>query len=103
MSRRYKGGVISATAPVPTGPYQCGTAKGIWTLPQELQATAAGIWPIAGNIQDGTFAIFARGAGTSTTNKYTYSGDVSAAATSLLASGCNGAAAGSSSILCDSG
>ena len=49
MSRRYIGGVISATAPVPTGPYQCGTAKGIWTLPQQLQSTAAGTWPTAGN------------------------------------------------------
>ena len=51
MSRRYKGGVISATAPVPTGPYLCGTAKGIWTLPQQMQARAANIWPIAGNVQ----------------------------------------------------
>jgi hypothetical protein len=50
MSRRYKGGVISATAPVPTGPFQCGTAKGIWTLPQQMQARAANIWPIAGDI-----------------------------------------------------
>lgn len=50
MSRRYKGGVISATAPVPTGPYLCGTAKGIWTLPQQMQARAANIWPIAGNL-----------------------------------------------------
>ena len=54
MSRRYKGGVISATAPVPTGPFQCGTAKGIWTLPQQMQARAANIWPIAGNVVPGS-------------------------------------------------
>ena len=61
MSRRYKGGVISATAPVPTGPYQCGTAKGIWTLPQQMQARAANIWPIAGNLQPGQEAFTTAG------------------------------------------
>ena len=41
MSRRYKGGVISATAPTTS----TSTAKGVWTLPQQMQAQAAGNWP----------------------------------------------------------
>ena len=41
MSMRYKGGVISATAPTTSS----SSAKGVWTLPQQLQAIAAGNWP----------------------------------------------------------
>lgn len=43
MSFRYKGGILSATAPTtsasPTGD------KGVWTLESQLQAQAAGTWP----------------------------------------------------------
>lgn len=41
MSRRYKGGVISATAPTTS----TSSATGVWTLPQQMQAQAAGNWP----------------------------------------------------------
>ena len=45
MSNRYKGGVISATPPTTTGG-ESGTASGAWTLEQQMQLTAAGLWPI---------------------------------------------------------
>lgn len=45
MSNRYKGGVISATPPTTTGG-DTGTAPGVWTLEQQMQAQAAGLWPI---------------------------------------------------------
>ena len=48
MSTRYPGGVITKTPVVPAGPYENGTAPGIWTLDQQLQAAKAGIWPTAG-------------------------------------------------------
>jgi hypothetical protein len=38
---RYKGGVISATAPTTS----TSAATGVWTLPQQMQALAAGNWP----------------------------------------------------------
>jgi len=44
MSLRYKGGVISATPPTTTGGTS-GTAPGVWTLEQQMQAQAAGNWP----------------------------------------------------------
>ena len=50
MSERYPGGIITKTPGTPTGPYQNGTAPGIWTLDQQLQFQQQGIWPIAGNV-----------------------------------------------------
>ena len=44
MSNRYKGGVISATPPTTTGG-ESGTASGAWTLEQQMQLQAAGLWP----------------------------------------------------------
>ena len=41
MSNRYKGGVISATAPTTSS----SVATGVWTLEQQLQAKTAGNWP----------------------------------------------------------
>ena len=41
MSMRYKGGVISATPPTVT----TSSAKGVWTLEQQMQYQAAGVWP----------------------------------------------------------
>jgi hypothetical protein len=41
MSMRYKGSVISATAPTTSA----SAAIGVWTLQQQLQAIAAGNWP----------------------------------------------------------
>ena len=55
MSTRYPGGVITKTPVVPAGPYENGTAPGIWTLDQQLQAQKAGIWPTAGNVDPSQF------------------------------------------------
>lgn len=41
MSMRYKGGVISATPPTTSA----SSAVGVWTLEQQLQATAGSGWP----------------------------------------------------------
>jgi hypothetical protein len=40
---RYKGGVLSATAPVTSS----SSAKGIWTMRQQLQAVGGTGWPVA--------------------------------------------------------
>ena len=45
MSNRYKGGVISATPPTLVAG---AGASGTWTLEQQLQANAAGLWPVNG-------------------------------------------------------
>jgi hypothetical protein len=45
MSNRYKGGVISATPPTLVAG---AGASGTWTLEQQMQATAAGLWPVNG-------------------------------------------------------
>ena len=47
MSQRYKGAVISATPPTvsATSPNAYGTAKGVWTLQQQMQYEGAGTWP----------------------------------------------------------
>ena len=44
MSNRYKGAVISATAPTTTGG-PTGVASGAWTLEQQMQLQAASLWP----------------------------------------------------------
>ena len=43
MSNRFKGGIISATAPTVTS----SVASGVWTTTQQLQYTAAGTWPVS--------------------------------------------------------
>ena len=55
MSNRYKGGIISATPPTTNGPFQDGAASGAWTLEQQMQANAAGTWPLAGNVGPDAF------------------------------------------------
>jgi hypothetical protein len=49
MSKQYPGGIISKTAPVPSGPFQNSTASGIWTLDQQAYWQKLGQWPTAGN------------------------------------------------------
>lgn len=49
MSKQYPGGIISKTAPVPSGPYETSTASGIWTLDQQAAYAKVGQWPTAGN------------------------------------------------------
>ena len=51
MSRRYKGGVLSATAATTTTT----AASGVWTLPQQFQAQGAGTWP-APSLYDTVYA-----------------------------------------------
>lgn len=35
--------------PTPTGPFEDGSASGVWNLSSQLQAIAQSIWPLAGN------------------------------------------------------
>jgi len=50
MSKRYPGGIITKNPATPTGPYENGTAPGIWTLEQQMQFKQQGVWPLAGNV-----------------------------------------------------
>jgi hypothetical protein len=50
MSTKYPGGFIVKNPPLPSGPYQDSTARGVWTLDQALQFKRQGLWPTAGNI-----------------------------------------------------
>ena len=49
MSNRWPGGIIRKTPVTPTGPYQNGTAPGVWTLADAAYWTKQGLWPTAGN------------------------------------------------------
>jgi len=73
VSTRYPGGIITKTPVVPTGPYESGTAPGIWTLDQQLQAQKAGIWPLAGNPVPYIEDMFSTYLVTPTTSNTTYS------------------------------
>jgi len=55
MSKQYPGGIISKTAPVPSGPYSDSTAPGIWTLDQQAAYAKQGNWPTAGNANPSLF------------------------------------------------
>ena len=50
MSSKYPGGIISKTAPTPSGPYSDSTAPGVWTLEQQAYWQKLGQWPIPGNV-----------------------------------------------------
>jgi len=55
MSSKYPGGVISKTAPTPSGPYADSTAPGVWTLEQQAYWQKLGQWPTAGNVDPSAF------------------------------------------------
>ena len=55
MSERWPGGIISGTAPVPSGPYQDSTAPGIWTMEQAAYWQAQGNWPTPGSVNPDAF------------------------------------------------
>jgi len=52
MSKQFPGGIISKTAPVPSGSYQNSAASGVWTLEQQAYWQKLGQWPTAGNTQN---------------------------------------------------
>ena len=57
MSREWPAGIIRKTPITPTGPYQDGTAPGVWTLDQMNYWLKQNLWPIAGNnFERGLFA-----------------------------------------------
>ena len=55
MSSKYPGGLISKTAPTPSGPYADSTAPGVWTLEQQAYWQKLGQWPTAGNVNPSAF------------------------------------------------
>jgi hypothetical protein len=63
MSTKYPGGFIVKNPPLPSGPYQDSTARGVWTLDQALQFKKQGLWPTAGNIAPPTVIGQAYGGG----------------------------------------
>jgi hypothetical protein len=48
MSERYPGGIITKNPATPTGPFENGSAPGVWTLEQQMQFKQQGVWPTAG-------------------------------------------------------
>ena len=50
MSTKYPGGVISSTAPAPSGSFQTSIASGVWTMEQAAHFTKQGNWPTPGNV-----------------------------------------------------
>ena len=48
--KKWPGAVVSDTPVVPAGPFQDGTASGVWTLDQVAYWQKQGLWPVAGNV-----------------------------------------------------
>lgn len=61
MSDRWPGGIVRATPVAPTGPFQAGTAPGVWTMEQAAYWTKQGLWPTAGNTITQLMATLATG------------------------------------------
>lgn len=98
MSMRYKGGVISATAPTTSA----SASSGVWTLPQQFQAKAAGNWPspplVIGQAYQGGFYAGQIGvSGVATHNLVV--GPVASAQSSLQCKIANTATTGTSSFI----
>jgi hypothetical protein len=74
MSKKWPGGIITPTPATPTGPYQDGTAKGIWTISQMAYWVKQGLWPTAGLVKpfDETRILIPYMSGTYTFNPYLY-------------------------------
>ena len=59
MSMRYKGARLSATPPTTTGGTTgSGSAPGLWTLEQQMQAQGQSAWPGAGNYIEDVFSTY---------------------------------------------
>ena len=52
MSKKYPGGVLSRTAPTPSGAFQNSTASGMWNMEDVAKFRQQGNWPTAGNVQN---------------------------------------------------
>jgi len=50
MPKRYLGNIITDTPTAPAGPYETSAASGVWSLAEANAYTAAGLWPIPGNV-----------------------------------------------------
>lgn len=48
MSKKYPGGIITKSPATPTGPFQTGSAPGVWTIDQATYWIKQDLWPIAG-------------------------------------------------------
>jgi hypothetical protein len=55
MSKKYPGGILSKTAPVPSGPYQSDSASGIWNMEDVETFRQQGIWPTVGNANPSSY------------------------------------------------
>lgn len=55
MSERWPGGIISGTAPVPSGSFANSTAPGVWTMEQAAYWQAQGNWPTPGSVNPDAF------------------------------------------------
>lgn len=49
MSMKWPGNLIRKTPVTPTGPFEDGTAPGVWSLADAAYWTKQGLWPTAGN------------------------------------------------------
>lgn len=67
--KNWNAGIIRPVPVAPTGPYQDGSAPGVWTLDQVAYWLQQGLWPIAGNVLPPARALFS-GNGTDNTIDY---------------------------------
>ena len=83
MSKQYPGGLITKSPVTPAGPYQDGSAPGIWTLNQAAYWTKQGLWPTAGNVPTDpyfeyvTMLLHGNGSASGTTNVLPFNSDAS--------------------------
>ena len=107
MSQKYPGGFIVKNPPLPSGPYQDSTARGVWTLDQALQFKKQGLWPTAGNIAPPTVIGQAYGGGfyagqigvSGVATHYLIVGPLASAQTNLQWKTANTTTAGTSSVI----
>ena len=51
MSKKYPGGILSKSAPVPGGAFQDSTASGMWNMDDVAKFKQEGLWPTPGNVK----------------------------------------------------
>lgn len=82
---RWPGGIIRKTPVTPTGPYQNGTAPGVWTMADAAYWTKQGLWPIAGNVAPNGQMVWVGGYSTTGDQVTSFSWVVPADVTSISA------------------